>query len=91
MEIEVSRRERKKDETRERIFREAIRLFRERGFEKTTIDDTKIIRPRPRLIIRSPRSRRRRTTAFTRFPWQSSLILPNCGHEPFGRRSFARE
>ena len=39
MEIEVSRRERKKDETRERIFREAIRLFRERGFEKTTIDD----------------------------------------------------
>lgn len=38
-ELEVSRRERKKDETRERIFKEAIRLFRDRGFEKTTIDD----------------------------------------------------
>jgi len=37
--LEVSRRERKKDETRERIFKEAIRLFRERGFDKTTIDD----------------------------------------------------
>ena len=38
-ELEVSRRERKKEETRERIFKDAIRLFRERGFEKTTIDD----------------------------------------------------
>lgn len=38
-ELEVSRRERKKEETRERIFKEAIRLFRDRGFEKTTIDD----------------------------------------------------
>ena len=39
MEVEVSRRERKKDETRERIFKAAIRLFRDRGFEKTTVDD----------------------------------------------------
>ncbi len=38
-ELEVSRRERKKEGTRERIFKEAIRLFRERGFDKTTIDD----------------------------------------------------
>src|SRR5262245_53815613 len=38
-EMEVSRRERKKDETRQRIFREAIRLFRERGFEATTVDE----------------------------------------------------
>jgi AcrR family transcriptional regulator len=39
MEIEQSRRERKKDETRQRIFREAIGLFRERGFEQTTVDE----------------------------------------------------
>ena len=36
---ETSRRERKKDETRQRIFKEAVRLFRERGFEATTIDE----------------------------------------------------
>ncbi len=39
MEVEQSRRERKKDETRQRIFREAIGLFRERGFEQTTVDE----------------------------------------------------
>lgn len=38
-EIEISRRERKKDETKERIFKAAIKLFRDRGFDKTTIDD----------------------------------------------------
>ncbi len=38
-EIEVSRRERKKDETRERIFKTAIKLFHARGFEATTVDD----------------------------------------------------
>lgn len=38
-EIEISRRERKKDETRERIFREAVKLFRQKGFESTTVDD----------------------------------------------------
>ena len=38
-ELELSRRERKKDETRQRIFREAIGLFRERGFESTTVDE----------------------------------------------------
>jgi AcrR family transcriptional regulator len=38
-ELEISRRERKKDETRQRIFLHAIRLFRERGFEATTVDD----------------------------------------------------
>jgi AcrR family transcriptional regulator len=36
---EPSRRERKKDETRARIFKAAVRLFREKGFEETTIDD----------------------------------------------------
>jgi AcrR family transcriptional regulator len=35
----VSRRERKKEETRHRIFHAAIDLFRERGFEQTTVDD----------------------------------------------------
>jgi TetR/AcrR family transcriptional regulator, cholesterol catabolism regulator len=39
MSTEPSRRERKKDETRERIFTEAIRLFSKRGFATTTIDD----------------------------------------------------
>jgi len=37
--VELSRRERKKDETRTRIFRAAVGLFREKGFEETTIDD----------------------------------------------------
>lgn len=36
---ELSRRERKKEETKERIFKEAIRLFTRRGFANTTIDD----------------------------------------------------
>lgn len=36
---EPSRRERKKDETRKRIFDAAISLFREQGFEATTVDD----------------------------------------------------
>jgi AcrR family transcriptional regulator len=38
-ELELSRRERKKDETRERIFKVAVKLFRDNGFEATTIDD----------------------------------------------------
>jgi AcrR family transcriptional regulator len=36
---EQSRRERKKDETRRRIFETAIELFRSKGFEATTVDD----------------------------------------------------
>ena len=36
---EPSRRERKKDETRQRIFDAAIALFREKGFEATTVDE----------------------------------------------------
>lgn len=35
----LSRRERKKDETRHRIFHAAIDLFRKKGFEQTTVDD----------------------------------------------------
>jgi TetR/AcrR family transcriptional regulator, cholesterol catabolism regulator len=35
----LSRRERKKEETRHRIFHAAVDLFRERGFEQTTVDD----------------------------------------------------
>src|SRR6185295_2673302 len=38
-ELELSRRERKKEETRERIFKAACKLFRDKGFEATTIDD----------------------------------------------------
>ena len=36
---ELSRRERKKEETRHRIFAAAIALFREKGFEATTVDE----------------------------------------------------
>jgi AcrR family transcriptional regulator len=39
MSIELSRRERKKEETRHRIFHAAVGLFREKGFEQTTVDD----------------------------------------------------
>jgi AcrR family transcriptional regulator len=38
-EIEISRRDRKKEETRQRVFKVAMRLFRERGFEATTVDE----------------------------------------------------
>ena len=37
--IELSRRERKKEETRERIFKAACKLFRDKGFEQTTVDE----------------------------------------------------
>jgi AcrR family transcriptional regulator len=36
---ELSRRERKKEETRRRIFTTAVALFRAKGFEATTVDD----------------------------------------------------
>jgi AcrR family transcriptional regulator len=36
---DLSRRERKKEETRRRIFECAISLFREKGFEETTVDE----------------------------------------------------
>lgn len=37
--IELTRRERKKEATKERIFSTAMKLFKSRGFEETTIDD----------------------------------------------------
>jgi len=37
--IELSRRERKKEETKERIFHAALKLFKQKGFEATTVDD----------------------------------------------------
>ncbi len=38
-EATFSRRERKKEETKERIFRAAVELFRTKGFEATTVDE----------------------------------------------------
>jgi AcrR family transcriptional regulator len=38
-EIEVSRRERKKEETKERILKAAFELFRKHGFEATTVEE----------------------------------------------------
>ncbi len=37
--LDVSRRERKKEETKERIVKAAMRLFKHRGFEATTVDE----------------------------------------------------
>lgn len=37
--LELTRRERKKEETKERIFNAALKLFKTKGFEVTTIDD----------------------------------------------------
>ena len=37
--LEVSRRERKKEETKERIVKAALRLFKNHGFEATTVDE----------------------------------------------------
>jgi len=37
--LEVSRRERKKEETKERIVKAALRLFKSQGFEATTVDE----------------------------------------------------
>jgi AcrR family transcriptional regulator len=38
-ELELSRRERKKEETKERIFKVALKLFKHNGFNDTTIDE----------------------------------------------------
>ena len=38
-EVELTRRERKKDETKRRIFKAAVKLFRDKGFEATTVDE----------------------------------------------------
>jgi AcrR family transcriptional regulator len=38
-EVELTRRERKKEETKDRIFTAALKLFKQRGFEQTTIDE----------------------------------------------------
>jgi AcrR family transcriptional regulator len=38
-ELELTRRERKKEETKERIFKSAFKLFKAKGFEYTTIDE----------------------------------------------------
>src|SRR5688572_6004003 len=38
-ELELSRRERKKEETKERILKVALKLFRQKGLEGTTIDE----------------------------------------------------
>jgi AcrR family transcriptional regulator len=38
-ELELTRRERKKEETKERIFKAALKLFKAQGFAATTIDD----------------------------------------------------
>ena len=37
--IELSRRERKKEETKERIFKAALKLFKQKGFDATTVDE----------------------------------------------------
>jgi AcrR family transcriptional regulator len=39
MTVELTRRERKKEETRDRIFQAAMALFKEKGFEATTVED----------------------------------------------------
>jgi len=38
-ELELTRRERKKDETKRKIFLAAVKLFRDKGFDATTVDE----------------------------------------------------
>lgn len=38
-EVELTRRERKKEATKDRIFKAAMKLFKDKGFEATTVDD----------------------------------------------------
>ena len=37
--VELSRRERKKEETKERILKDALKLFKQKGLEETTVDE----------------------------------------------------
>jgi len=60
--IEISRRDRKKEETRQRIFKAAIRLFREKGFEATTVDEI------------TERADVARGTFFNHFPRKESVL-----------------
>lgn len=60
---ELSRRERKKEETRRRIFEAAMDLFRTRGFEATTVDDI------------TERADVARGTFFNYFPRKESVLL----------------
>jgi AcrR family transcriptional regulator len=59
---ELSRRERKKEETRRRIFESAIAMFREKGFDATTVDE---------IIEKADVSR---ATFFNYFPKKESIL-----------------
>jgi AcrR family transcriptional regulator len=65
-EIELGRRERKKEETRQRIFQAAMELFKQKGFEATTVDDI------------TERADVAKGTFFNYYPRKESVVFDLC-------------
>jgi|KBSSwiStaDraftv2_1062776.scaffolds.fasta_scaffold34792_4 AcrR family transcriptional regulator len=65
-EMELGRRERKKEETRQRIFQAALELFKQKGFEATTVDDI------------TERADVAKGTFFNYYPRKESVVFDLC-------------
>src|SRR4030095_12690985 len=65
-EMELGRRERKKEETRQRIFQAALELFKQKGFESTTVDDI------------TERADVAKGTFFNYYPRKESVVFDLC-------------
>ena len=64
--MELGRRERKKEETRQRIFQAALELFKQKGFEATTVDDI------------TERADVAKGTFFNYYPRKESVVFDLC-------------
>jgi AcrR family transcriptional regulator len=65
-EMELGRRERKKEETRQRIYQAALDLFRQKGIEATTVDDI------------TERADVAKGTFFNYYPRKESILFDLC-------------